>query len=238
MLNCHCTTTQCQSGITGLETAIILIAFVVVASVFAFTVLTSGIFSTERSKETVFAGLEEARSSFEPRGSVISYAGDIGGTDRVYKVTFGLSNAIAGAALDLTPPYSADGTGFDPDLVSAAETKTTISYSDPNQHFGDVPWSITFHGDDNGDTLLEGGEKAEITVWLLRRDNGVADPTATDGAAYYSGPDANGSVGIESGGTLLGTNDSFTMEVVPSAGAVLTIQRTIPPRINSVTDLK
>jgi flagellin-like protein len=32
-----------QRGITGLETAIILIAFVVVASVFAFTVLSTGI---------------------------------------------------------------------------------------------------------------------------------------------------------------------------------------------------
>ena len=47
-----------QHGITGLETAIILIAFVVVASVFAFTVLSTGIFASERSKETVFAGIE------------------------------------------------------------------------------------------------------------------------------------------------------------------------------------
>jgi flagellin FlaB len=37
-----------EKGITGLETAIILIAFVVVASVFAFTVLSTGVFSAER----------------------------------------------------------------------------------------------------------------------------------------------------------------------------------------------
>jgi flagellin FlaB len=37
-------------GITGLETAIILIAFVVVATVFAFTVLSTGVFSAERSE--------------------------------------------------------------------------------------------------------------------------------------------------------------------------------------------
>ena len=37
-----------QRGLTGIETAIILIAFVVVASVFAFTVLTTGIFSAEQ----------------------------------------------------------------------------------------------------------------------------------------------------------------------------------------------
>ena len=51
-----------ERGITGLETAIILIAFVVVATVFAFIVLTTGLFSAERGKETVFAGLDKARS--------------------------------------------------------------------------------------------------------------------------------------------------------------------------------
>ncbi|MDW8008845.1 MAG: archaellin/type IV pilin N-terminal domain-containing protein, partial [Chloroflexota bacterium] len=46
-----------ERGITGLETAIILIAFVIVASVFAFVTLSTGLFSAERSKETIFAGL-------------------------------------------------------------------------------------------------------------------------------------------------------------------------------------
>jgi flagellin FlaB len=58
--------------VTGLETAIILIAFVVVASVFAFTVLSTGIFSAERGKETIHAGLRGARSSLELKGSVVS----------------------------------------------------------------------------------------------------------------------------------------------------------------------
>ena len=40
-----------QRGITGLETAIVLIAFVVVASVFAFAVLSTGLLSSEKSKE-------------------------------------------------------------------------------------------------------------------------------------------------------------------------------------------
>ncbi len=57
---------------TGLETAIILIAFVVVASVFAFTVLSTGIFSAERGKETIHAGLKGARSSLELKGSVVA----------------------------------------------------------------------------------------------------------------------------------------------------------------------
>ena len=52
-----------QHGITGLETAIVLIAFVVVASVFAFAVLSTGLLSSEKSKETVLGGLAETQST-------------------------------------------------------------------------------------------------------------------------------------------------------------------------------
>ena len=59
-----------QRGVTGLETAIILIAFVVVASVFAYTVLSAGIFSAEKGKEAIHSGLEQARGSMDIQGSV------------------------------------------------------------------------------------------------------------------------------------------------------------------------
>ena len=111
-----------QKGITGLETAIILIAFVVVASVFAYTVLSAGIFSSEKGKEAVHSGLEEARGSMETRGSVVAYDNaDIynnGGTavvvdagDGVTKMTFSVSTALSGEPVDLTPPYTLDGNG-------------------------------------------------------------------------------------------------------------------------------
>ena len=60
-----------QRGITGLETAIILIAFVVVASVFAYTVLSAGIFASEKGKEAVYSGLEQARGTMEVVGGII-----------------------------------------------------------------------------------------------------------------------------------------------------------------------
>ncbi len=63
-----------ERGITGLETAIILIAFVVVASLFAFTVLSTGVFSSERSKDTVFAGLDETQGSVDLRGALVATA--------------------------------------------------------------------------------------------------------------------------------------------------------------------
>ena len=143
-------------GITGLETAIILIAFVVVATVFAFTVLSTGVFSAERSKETIYAGLQEARSSIEPRGSVIAYTGGHGAgpTSTVYKVVFVVGNSASGAEVDLTPPYSADDSGTDPDFTSGAEYRTVISYTDRNQHMSDVPWTVDFIGESSNDNLL------------------------------------------------------------------------------------
>ncbi len=70
-----------QKGMTGLETAIILIAFVTVASVLAYSVLSAGIFSAERGKATVYSGLEQASATMEVKGSVI-------GTTNGVKLTF------------------------------------------------------------------------------------------------------------------------------------------------------
>ena len=229
-----------EKGITGLETAIILIAFVVVASVFAFTVLSTGIFASERSKETVYAGLEEAKSSIEPRGSVIAYKGRIdttSATDTIYKLSFVVSNAIAGEPVDLTPPYTASDTGTDPNIVSGAEYRTVISYIDKNQYLADVPWTVSWVGNNNSDNLLEVGEKAEISVWLLRRDNNLL-ATASNGVDYYTGADANGARGLLSTDTFLTTNDQFTVQMKPESGAVLTIQRFAPPRLDTIMDLK
>ena len=57
-----------ERGITGLETAIVLIAFVVVSSVFAFAALSTGLFSSDKAKEAIQAGLNEAQGTLEIRG--------------------------------------------------------------------------------------------------------------------------------------------------------------------------
>ncbi|NQW16396.1 MAG: hypothetical protein HQ478_02815 [Chloroflexi bacterium] len=221
-----------QKGITGLETAIILIAFVVVASVFAFTVLSTGIFASERSKETVYAGIQEAQSSIEPRGSIVAYKATLpDSTTTVYKLTLSVSNAIAGESVDLTPDYTADNAATDPDVSTGAESVTVISYSDKNQHLSDVPWSITWLGNNDGDDLLEANEKAEITVWLLNRNNAVSSISSASSTTYMS------SGGMVSGATVLKANSEFTLEVKPPSGAVLNLQRTLPSQLDTVIDL-
>ena len=84
---------------------------------------------------------------------------------------------------------------------------------------------------------MEEGEKAEISVWLLERNTGTAIGDA-DSTGEYAAADVNGASGILEGGTLIGTNDQFTIEIKPESGAVLTIQRTAPSRLDTVMDLK
>src|SRR6188768_4254137 len=87
-----------ERGITGLETAIILIAFVVVATVFAFVVLTTGIFSAERGKETVFAGLQKARGTMEIRGGIIALSS---APPTVDTIQFTVANTAGGDSIPL-----------------------------------------------------------------------------------------------------------------------------------------
>ena len=232
--------TQKQRGITGLETAIILIAFVVVASVFAFTVLSTGIFASEKSKETVFASLDEVSSTLEPRGGVIAYTGALDGTtSTIYKLSFMLSNAVGGRPVNLTPPYTVGGTGDDPDIDAASKYRTIVSYTDKNQFLNDLPWTVTFPGFDNGDFLLDPGELAELTVWLTDRVTSVANATDPGGIALMDGSSGDGGAGgFAATSTVLAQYDQFTIEIKPESGATLTIERTVPGRLDTILDLK
>ena len=59
-----------DEGFTGLEAAIVLIAFVVVAAVFSYVVLGAGFFTTQKAQETVHTGVQQATSAVEPSGPV------------------------------------------------------------------------------------------------------------------------------------------------------------------------
>ena len=227
-----------QKGITGLETAIVLIAFVVVASVFAFTILSAGVFSSEANKQTIHAGLRETRTRLAQQGSAFAFAGYEGSTQAVFKIVFIVSNSLAGEPVDLTAPYSANGAATDPDIVGGASTATIISYADESQRMSDVAWSQTFIGTNNGDDLLEDGEKAEITVWLMDRLNGVAI-TADSSLAYTDGNSSNGgsASGLLSTDSLVVKSTRFVLELTPQLGAPLTVQRAIPPGLRNVMNL-
>lgn len=139
-----------EEGITALETAIILIAFVVVAAVFAFTVLSAGTFSTERSKEAVYAGLSEVRSSMEIKGGVIALASSAGTTATVDSLVFTVSSAMGGEGVNLA--------------TDEANRVVNIEYRDAVQRHTINNWTVNWLVRSDDDSILETGELAEITV--------------------------------------------------------------------------
>ncbi|HIK89264.1 MAG TPA: hypothetical protein EYG09_06405 [Dehalococcoidia bacterium] len=105
-----------------------------------------------------------------------------------------------------------------------------------NQFMGDVPWTVDWLGNNNSDNLLEAGEKAEISVWLLIRDT-TGLITSSSATSYWT-PDTNDSNGILSTGTILDKNDQLTLTLSPPSGAILQMQKTLPSRLDAVMDLK
>lgn len=138
-----------ESGITALETAIILIAFVVVAAVFAFTILSAGAFSTEQSREAVYAGLEEVQGSLELKGSVIATSTNTGTSGTVGLVLFTVANVAGGDPVDM----SSSG----PLIVEYRDSENRYSGSD-------VTWNLSWPYRTDTDDLLEERELAELEV--------------------------------------------------------------------------
>ncbi|MEM2766816.1 MAG: archaellin/type IV pilin N-terminal domain-containing protein [Candidatus Bathyarchaeia archaeon] len=60
-----------KKGMVGLEAAIILIAFVIIAGAFSFMVINQGLFATERGKTAVQEGLQHASTPLCVDGSVL-----------------------------------------------------------------------------------------------------------------------------------------------------------------------
>jgi flagellin FlaB len=169
---------QSQQGITGLETAIILIAFIVVASVFAYTVLTAGVFSSQKANESMNAAIQEVRSSITINGITIAYKGSVDidgvtttsdGTDAVTKMDITIAVALQGVPVDVTPKYQLDATNLN--LEASGSTKTlVVNYLDRNQLIKDIAWTVAFSGANDGDFSLEATERAVLTLWLVEYD--------------------------------------------------------------------
>ncbi len=154
-----------QRGITGLETAIVLIAFVVVSSVFAFAALSTGLFTTDKAKSTIHAGLAETQGTMELKGSITVTANTTGSAGVVQDVAFWVANAAGGQNTDLTPG------------------NTIIKYTDKNQTktytaASASAFTVTGIGTADTDDFLERGEVYEIKISGMQV--GGANPLTTN----------------------------------------------------------
>jgi flagellin FlaB len=62
-----------RRGITGIETAIILVAFVITASAFSFVILNVGFLTTDKAQTTVITSMKETSSALLADTGVTGY---------------------------------------------------------------------------------------------------------------------------------------------------------------------
>jgi len=67
-----------EAAFSGLEAAIVLIAFVVVAAVFSYVMLGAGFFATQKAQEVTYSGMKQATSNLILDGMIYgSYSGSL-----------------------------------------------------------------------------------------------------------------------------------------------------------------
>jgi len=186
-----------EEAFTGLEAAIVLIAFVVVAAVFSYVMLGAGFFTTQKSQEVVHTGVEQASSSVELIGTVFGYNNTA--SDALAYVTFTLGSTAGGTGVDMEKiliTYRDNATSKTIAKVADLTTDNAAAGS----------WNVSLQQNADADLLLETGEQFTVVV------------------------------GVPAGASAVANNE-FTIEVKPSAGAVLPIFRTVPAQIDQVNKL-
>jgi flagellin FlaB len=146
-----------EEAFTGLEAAIVLIAFVVVAAVFSYVVLGAGFFTTQKSQEVVSSGVAQASSSMEILGDVYGY----GDTTSTYleAVQFTLGLTAGGSSIDFNKTTIVWSTSTE------LETLEYIGYDADGDTVAAGQWAIVERlpeNDADSDYLLEDYEQFVI----------------------------------------------------------------------------
>ncbi len=92
-----------DNAFTGLEAAIVLIAFVVVAAVFSYVVLGAGFFTTQKAQEAVYTGVAQATSNIQVVGQVYGIGSGTSASPAVInEIRFSIGLAPGAPTLDIS----------------------------------------------------------------------------------------------------------------------------------------
>jgi len=157
-----------KKGIVGIEAAIVLIAFIIIAAALSYVVVNMGFFTTQKTKETMQQGLDESLSALQLDG-VVSGRTDTNNT--IEYIIFPVKLSVGKAALDLKN-QSVIVSVYLPNATLMNIYQGAISTNDTDWDALSTTLGLT--GDDakfaiyNGDsdTVLESTEKAFLVMRL------------------------------------------------------------------------
>jgi len=203
-----------KRAIVGIEAAIVLIAFVVIAAAMAYVVINMGFYAAQQAKSTIDKGIGEATSALTLDGFLV---GRTNTTTVISWIAIPVKLAVGQSEVDMdgdTVVIAVVGSDFALSNIysgaQANDTKSlqTLMYA-VNSSDGSVAQAKTyiFNDDGNGDTVLKQNEKAYIILYL--------------------------------GANTLANYSKVKIEVRTSRGAALMVQRDIPGGLpkDSIVDL-
>nr|WP_319375875.1 archaellin/type IV pilin N-terminal domain-containing protein [uncultured Methanoregula sp.] len=166
-----------DNAFTGLEAAIVLIAFVVVAAVFSYVVLGAGFFTTQKSQEVVHTGVQQASSTLEIVGNV--YGTGTAGTS-IDKINFSAALAPGGTPVDFEKVVITYSNASQLETLSRTASKGTAVTAGQ--------WGVvTVQNQVTNDMVLEKGEQFDITAMptnaLVKNDQFQLEVKPAIGAA-------------------------------------------------------
>jgi len=190
-----------DNAFTGLEAAIVLIAFVVVAAVFSYVLLGAGFYTTQTAQETVHNGVAQASSSLEIVGDMLGIAEGTNPTRLTY-VNTSVALTAGGTSMDLTQMVisCADNNGGrNPNIANNTDLNSCDGVFSNAATVDDMRWCVSGKFNDlnpeSPNNLLEPNE-----IWLL-------------------------SIGMPPTATI---NTKGTINMQPAVGAVVPLTRTLP----------
>ena len=177
---------------TGLETAIMLVAFVITASAFAYMVLRVGFLTAEQSQSVISSGISEASSVLYLDSDVIgSFTNNTGSQSDIC-----LTKAVF---------YVRLGQGDSP--IDMSDSTLVITYTNPRCHAsvyqsnGTITTITEVTGD--GDKIIEDGERFKVSIDFTELSRLRVDPVQSTQPGVYVHP-----------------YEEVRIEVRPSGGAV------------------
>ncbi|QLH06877.1 archaellin/type IV pilin N-terminal domain-containing protein [Nitrosopumilus ureiphilus] len=231
-------TRHSHRGVIGVESAIVMIAFVIVAAALAFVVLNMGFTTTQKAKTTIISGLDEASSSMQIAGKVTgvgctssSSETACATTSKLNATSFPIKVTSGGDSVDLSlattaVKYLSNSVEYD-DIysgpITAAEHRSlTIAFEQA------VTDGLTgFSGAVNPVNGTVASQTAAIVYWSVQSNtNSILDQGEHAVLAIaYGSSDRPSSL------------DTIRAELIVATGASLTVERQVPVITTSVVDL-
>jgi flagellin FlaB len=203
-----------RKGIVGVEAAIVLIAFLIIAAALSYVVINMGFYTTQKTKETMQTGLDESLTALQLDGVVTSRTNT--SSAHILYILVPVKLSAGRGAVDLSESsvvvsvYLPNATLMNIYQGSVSATDVTWDALIATLSLSDNQAKFAIYNDDS-DSVLESNEKAFLLIRLNSTDSQ----------------------------SMLSEYQTIKIEVRTAKGAALTIIRTAPGGLaaNSFVDL-